>query len=251
MGRTHETVVTDQYGSRANAYVASAVHANGEDLDQVEALARRMPGARALDLGCGGGHVAYRMAPHVATVTAYDLTPAMLEAVATESSSRGLHIRTQQGAAEALPFADASFDLVVSRFSAHHWRDLDAALRGVRRVLAPGGRALFMDSVSPGYPLLDTLLQTIELLRDPSHGRNYTAAEWHTALARSGFQVASTVARRLRLDFATWVARMNTPPTHVAAIRSLQQGASEAAKLHFGIEPDGSWWLDLLAIEAG
>ena len=251
MARTHEGVVTDQYGSRAHAYVTSAVHASGEDLDQVEALARRMPEARALDLGCGGGHVAYRMALHVASVTAYDLTPAMLEVVAAEAAARGLRIQTRQGAAETLPFADASFDLVVSRFSAHHWRDLDAALREVRRVLAPGGRALFMDSVSPGTPLLDTLLQATELLRDPSHGRNYSPAEWHAALARAGLHPGSTIARRLRLHFATWVARMDTPPVHVAAIRSLQDSASATARAHFGIEADESFWLDLLAIEAG
>ena len=251
MARTHESVVTDQYGARADAYVTSAVHASGEDLDQVEALARRMPSARALDLGCGGGHVAYRMAPHVASVTAYDLTPAMLGVVAAEAAARGLHVQTRQGAAEDLPFADAAFDLVVSRFSAHHWRDLDAALRGVRRVLAPGGRVLLMDSISPGPPLLDTLLQTMELLRDPSHGRNYTAAEWHAALARAGLPVKSTLARRLRLEFGTWVARMNTPLVHVAAIRSLQDGASASARTHFGFEPDGSFWLDLLAVEVG
>ncbi len=249
MVRTHEAVVTDQYGGVASAYVTSTVHATGEDLEQVEALARRMPAARALDLGCGGGHVAYRLAPHVADVVAYDLTPAMLEVVAREAAARGLRVTTEQGAAERLPFADGSFDLVVSRFSAHHWRDLDAALREVRRVLAPGGRALFMDSISPGPPLLDTLLQTIELLRDPSHGRNYSAAEWHEAVARVGFTVSNTVARRLRLQFDVWVARMRTPETHVAAIRSLQAGASADAREHFGIEADGSFMLDTLALE--
>ena len=251
MSRTHETVVAEQYGDRADAYVASAVHAAGADLDQVEAIAREMPGARALDLGCGGGHVAYRMAPHVLQVTAYDLTPAMLTAVAAEAARRGAdNIATRQGAAERLPFADAAFDLVVSRFSAHHWRDLNAGLREARRVLAPGGRALFLDSVSPGTPLLDTFMQAIELLRDPSHGRNYSPAEWLDGLSRAGFQPRSTVARRLRLDFGSWVARMNTPPAHVAAMRSLLAGASASVRAHLAVELDGSFMLDTLAVEA-
>ncbi len=250
MTRTHEAVVADQYGGRADAYVASAVHAAGADLDQVEALARAMPGARALDLGCGGGHVAYRLAPHAARVTAYDLTPAMLDAVAAEAARRGLaNVAVQQGAAERLPFAEAAFDLVVSRFSAHHWRDLDAALREVRRVLAPGGRALFLDSASAGTPLVDSFVQAIELLRDPSHGRNYSAAEWLAGLGRAGFVPQGMVARRLRLEFAGWVARMDTPALHVAAIRSLQAGASEAVRRHLALEADGSFMLDTLAVE--
>jgi SAM-dependent methyltransferase len=250
MSRSHETVVADQYGGRAAAYVTSATHASGADLDQVEALARTMPAARALDLGCGGGHVAYRMAPHVAAVTAYDLTPSMLDAVLREAAQRGLPgITVQQGAAERLPFADASFDLVVTRFSAHHWRDLQAGLREMRRVLAPGGRALVIDTVSPGVPLLDTFLQTIELLRDPSHGRNYSLAEWHQALAQARLAAQASQVRRLRLDFASWVARMNTPPVHVAAMRSLQAGASEDVRRYFELEPDGSFTFDSLAIE--
>ena len=250
MSRSHEAVVTAQYSSQAAAYVASATHAAGEDLDQVAAWAQAHAGARALDLGCGGGHVAYRLAPHMAAVTAYDLTPAMLDAVGAEAARRGLrNIRTEQGAAERLPFADGAFDLVASRFSAHHWRDLAAALRETRRVLAPSGRALFIDAASPGLPLLDTFLQAIELLRDPSHGRNYSPAEWLAALAAARLTPVSLVARRLPLDFAAWVSRMNTPPAHVAAMRSLQSGASEPVQAHFAIQPDGSFTLDTLAVE--
>jgi ubiquinone/menaquinone biosynthesis C-methylase UbiE len=250
MTRSHQTVVADQYGDRAAAYVASATHASGADLDQVEALAQSMPQARALDLGCGGGHVAYRMAPHVASVTAYDLTPSMLEAVLAEASRRGLgNLGVQQGAAEHLPFADDSFDLVVTRFSAHHWHDVDAGLREMRRVLAPGGRMLVIDTISPGLPLLDTFLQSIELLRDPSHGHNYSLAEWHAALVRARFYPRTSVVRRLRLDFASWVARMNTPPAHVVAIRSLQEAASADARAYFELEADGSFTFDSVAIE--
>ena len=251
MEQTHEGLVARQYEPRAAAYVGSAVHAAGADLDQVEAFAAAAPGGRALDLGCGGGHVAYRLAAHAREVVAYDLTPAMLAAVAAAAAERGLaNLVTQQGAAERMPFADASFDLVASRFSAHHWRDLDAGLREARRVLAAGGRAIFVDSVAPGPPLLGTALQAIELLRDPSHGCNYTAAEWLAALARAGFAVQAATARRLRMDFAAWTERMATPALHVAAIRSLLASMPEPTRRHFAVEPDGSFMLDTLALEA-
>ena len=60
--RSHDSVVADQFGPRAEAYVASAVHARGEDLDDFERLVGARPDAVALDLGCGGGHLAFLLA---------------------------------------------------------------------------------------------------------------------------------------------------------------------------------------------
>ncbi|MDR2858614.1 MAG: methyltransferase domain-containing protein, partial [Novosphingobium sp.] len=90
MTRTHDTVVRDQFGPQAAAYVASAVHAGGDDLDALEAIVARCAPQRALDLGAGGGHVAYRMAPHAARVTAADLSAEMMAAVAATARERGL-----------------------------------------------------------------------------------------------------------------------------------------------------------------
>lgn len=242
--------VSSHYAPRAAAYGTSAVHAGGADLDQVEAIARACPGARVLDLGCGGGHVGYRAAPHVGAVVAYDLTADMLAEVEQGAMARGLgNLTTRQGAAERLPFDDASFDLVLCRFTAHHWQDFEAGLREARRVLAPAGRAVFIDVVSPERAVLDTHLQTLELLRDPSHGRNYTAAQWVSALARAGFAVAGTTARKLRMEFDVWTVRTGTPEPYRTALRLLQVGASEAVRRHFDIGPDGSFDLDTLTLE--
>ena len=251
MSRTHDTVVEDQFGPRADAYVASAVHASGEDLDALEAIAARVAPAHALDLGCGGGHVAYRLARHAREVTASDLSSEMLAAVAASASERRLaNVATRVGAAEALPFADATFDFLGCRFSAHHWRDFERGLREARRVMQPGATAVFIDVISPGGAVLDTHLQTVELLRDPSHVRDYTAAEWLSALDRAGFAVRATKARRLRMDYPVWVERMRTPEDHRVAIRSLQRMAAAETVAWYGIEADGSFTLDTLEVEA-
>lgn len=246
----HERVVEAQFGPRAQAYVDSAVHAGGEDLDRLEALAQAAAPKRALDLGCGGGHVAYRLARHAASVTACDLSADMLAAVASTARSRGLPaIETVQSPAEQLPFEDARFDFLGCRFSAHHWRDLDAGLREARRVLTNGARAVFIDAVSPGKPLLDTHLQAVELLRDTSHVRDYSPAEWSAALTRAGFALQASHSWRLRMDYPVWIARMRTPQSHAAAIRALQEAAARETRAHFAIEPDGSFMLDALLLE--
>jgi len=167
--KTHEALVGNQFGSQAAAYLHSAVHAQGADLTALVALAQDLREPRVLDLGCGGGHVTFGAAPHAREVVAYDLSGEMLAAVARAAADIGLtNVTTQQGPAELLPFEDGRFDAVLSRYSAHHWGDLDAGLRQAARVLTPNGIAGFVDAISPGLPLLDTYFQAIELLRDPS-----------------------------------------------------------------------------------
>ncbi len=248
--RSHESLVGEQFGARASAYLTSAVHATGADLARLAQIARERPTARVLDLGCGGGHVAFAVAPHVRAVVAYDLAAEMLDVVARAARERGLvNVTTQQGVAERLPFAAASFDMVMSRYSAHHWRDLAAGLAEAARVLKPGGVAAFVDSVSPGLPLLDTFMQAIEILRDPSHVRSYSGAEWEAGLARAGFAATATRRHRVRLVFKTWVERMATPRVQVEAIRALQGAMSESVTRWFEIEPDGSFTIDVAAFE--
>lgn len=240
-----------QYASRAREYVESVDHSTGDDLSQVEDLVRGCRSHRVLDLGCGGGHVSYRAAPHVAQVVACDITPAMLEAVTTTAAERDLpNIAVMEAAAEQLPFADASFDLVVCRFSAHHWQNLEAGLREARRVLKHVGRALFIDVVAPGDPVLDTHLQAFELLRDPSHVRDYSVADWTAALARAGWVVHGITTRKLHMEFPVWIARTATTPEHADAIRSLQAASPESVRAHFAIASDGSFDLDTATLEA-
>lgn len=251
MTKDHASVVADQFSPQARAYVESAVHASGQDLDELEAMARSARPAHALDLGTGGGHVAYRLAAHAGAVTACDLSADMLAAVAATARERGLdNIRTVQAPVERLPFDAGPFDFLGCRYSTHHWRDLDAGLREARRVLVSGATAVFVDSYAPAPGPLDTHIQAVELLRDVSHSRNHTLAHWLGALARSGFAVTACRTWKLRLDFASWTARMRTPEENKRMILALQRAASAEVRSHFAIEPDGSFQLDVLSVTA-
>jgi SAM-dependent methyltransferase len=249
--KTHEALVDTQFGSQAGAYLNSAVHAQGPDLQALTVLVAGKSQARVLDLGCGGGHVSFSVAPQVREVVAYDLSAEMLAVVAQAARARGLaNLVTQQGVAEKLPFADDSFDYVFSRYSAHHWRDRDLGLREAARVLKPGGTAAFVDTVAPAPPLLDTFLQTVELLRDPSHVRDYSRAEWLAAIGRAGLHAGAASEHRVRLDMRTWLERMRTPRVQADAIRALQAAMSTSVTQHFAIEADGSFTIDVLTVIA-
>jgi ubiquinone/menaquinone biosynthesis C-methylase UbiE len=209
------------------------------------------PDARVLDLGCGGGHAGFAVAPHARAVVACDLAPEMLDVVAKTAAERGLtNLTTEQGVAECLPFADESFDIVVSRYSAHHWQDFGAGLREAARVLKPGGLAGFVDAIAPARPLYDTFFQAIELLRDCSHVRDYSRTEWQAALGQAGLIAGSAQHYRLRLDFGAWVERMATPDIQVAAIRALQNAVSREVTAYFETGPDGSFSIDTALFQA-
>jgi SAM-dependent methyltransferase len=251
MPKDHEQLVASQFGPRARAYVESTVHAQGEDLEQLRRSFSNATDARVLDLGCGGGHASFAVTPLVRAVVAYDLSADMLSAVAAAAARRDLgNIETVCGDVRQLPFDDSSFDAVISRYSAHHWASLPASLKEARRVLKSDARAMFIDVVAPAAAGLDTFLQTIEMLRDPSHVRDYRPEEWERSLKAAGFAAGAMVRRKLRLDFESWIDRMRPPRTHVDAIRSLQSASSTEVVRYFEIAQDGSFGVDTLSIEA-
>ena len=242
--QTHEETVQSQFDPRAAAYLTSAVHSAGPDLELAKVLvAHGVPAAaQALDIGCGAGHLSFALAPHVAHLVAVDPSPSMLAAVSRTAAARQLRqIETRQGTAESLPFADGTFQLACTRYSAHHWTRIEKAVRELSRVLAPGGHALVIDTLGQEDPLVDTFMQSMELLRDPSHVRNRSQAEWRSLMQSAGLSELEHAEWPTRLDFASWVERMRTPAERVAVIRSLQDGAPREVRQALRIEADGSF----------
>ncbi|MGA9938749.1 MAG: methyltransferase domain-containing protein, partial [Candidatus Acidiferrales bacterium] len=184
----------------------------------------------------------------VAEVVAYDMTEPMLRETARNAAARGLaNVKTQQGIAEALPFEDASFDIVTVRQAPHHFADVRAAVREMARVAKPGARVVIVDSASPEDASLGRQWNHIEKLRDPSHVRNYTPSEWRAMIADAGLRVtfeetSFATENGGPMDFAAWVARMKTPPAAVEELTRLFRNASPelAAALRIEIADDGA-----------
>ena len=243
---THEQTVRHQFEPRAQAYLASAVHRAGPDLDYARQLIGQTPAGtdQALDVGCGAGNLACAIATYASRVVALDPSPAMLATMSRSAAERGLRqIEVCQGSAESLPFSDRAFSLVCTRYSAHHWTRLEPALREMCRVLSPGGHALLIDTLGAEEALADTHLQAVELLRDLSHVRNRSRSEWRALLQSAGLAEVDFREWPTRLEFSSWVARMSTPTDRVAVIRGLQDTAPQEVREALGIEADGSFTL--------
>lgn len=233
-----KAAVQRQFNQVAANYSTSAVHARGRDLEEMVRAVTLTGQEQVLDAGCGTGHTALTFAPHVAQVIAIDFTEGMLAQGRQLAVDRGLpNVAFRLSDVEKLPFAAAHFDLVVSRYSAHHWPHPATALREFKRVLKPGGIFLLNDIVSYDDFTADTYLQAIELLRDPSHVRDHTVAQWIAMLTAAGFVDINVVySGSVWIDFTAWIQRMATPPAHAGLIRTLFDGAPQEVRAALQIE---------------
>jgi ubiquinone/menaquinone biosynthesis C-methylase UbiE len=151
----------------------------------LEMAAAQVPSPTAiLDVGCGTGRLLRATATRFpgARLDGVDAAEGMIKQ-ASAALPEGVQIRFQQATAEALPFADRSFDLIFSTMTFHHWADQQKSIGEVRRVLAPGGRWLLADIVAGGLMLVALRLARI--------GRVHKRSELDRMLAAAGLGVVA------------------------------------------------------------
>jgi ubiquinone/menaquinone biosynthesis C-methylase UbiE len=234
--------IRSQFSAAADRYTRSRYHADAPDLAAMLEAVTLRGDERVLDVGTGTGHTALAFAPAVAEVVALDLTPAMLDEARRLAADRGVdNVRFERGDAMALPFPDESFDLVTCRVCAHHFESPAPAVREAARVLRPGGTFLLVDSVSPEDPAQDTFLNCIEVLRDPSHVRNYSVSQWRTLLDAAGFESECLAVWPVPLPFDDWVERMRTPELERRQLRRLFETATDAIRETFDVKSGETW----------
>lgn len=191
----------------ADAY-ATGEHKSGRELELVVEFAAAKGNERALDIGAGAGHTALALAPHVRSVVVTDPVEAMLKAARRVFAQAGVHnAEFMPASAEELPFDDASFDIITTRLAAHHFEDVALAMREVARVLRPGGVFIFVDTLAPEDSRSAAFQDEVERLRDPTHRRICTKAEWIAFCELAGLKVDHADEVRKAHPFEAWLER--------------------------------------------
>jgi SAM-dependent methyltransferase len=231
--------VQKQFGRTAAAYVESATHARGEDLDRIVALATEHGGERIVDVGTGVGHTLRRVAPTFRRAVGVDATREMLVAGAGVLSGAGVtNALLVQANAATLPIASGSADVVTSRLAAHHFVDAAGAFREIARILRPGGLFVLVDNYAPNEVELDRFINEVETLRDPSHVRNHTVAGWRELLEGAGLRTTvDSDAGITKLTTENWLERSQTPKDRAEEVWRRLRAATPAAVETFQITP--------------
>jgi len=141
---------------------------------------------RALEIGAGTGYFSLNLLRSgvIGSAVATDISPGMLERLSKTAAELGLSVQTAQADAEALPFEDGSFDLVMGHAVLHHLPGLDNALSEFHRVLAPGGTLAFMGEPSAQGDRLAATPKRIGALVEPVWRRLMRAAPKDPARVR-------------------------------------------------------------------
>lgn len=228
--------VRRQYATVGDAYVRSAGHASGSDLERMVQLSRPATTEVLLDVATGGGHVASVFAPHVATVIASDLTPAMLVHARAHLRELGLdRVAYLIADAAAIPLRDESCDIVTCRIAPHHFPDPARFVAESSRVLRPAGRFVLVDSTVPeGEAAL--FFNRFEKLRDPSHVRSLSITEWEALIVNAGLTLTTAEPLRKRHDFDDWTTRSRVSPSTKVALERMAARADPATTAPFAFE---------------
>lgn len=225
-----------RFGHFAQTYVQSAGHAKGAELNRLLELAAPHPDWLALDIATGGGHTAFKLAPHVRRMIASDLTLPMLEAARQHSALQAIHINYCAADAEALPFADAVFGLVTCRIAAHHFPDLYRFIVECARVLRPGGRLVVQDLTVPDDERAARYIDAFERLRDPSHVRMAAPYEWEGLFLDGGLTIEAVEIHRRPANMEEWARQQDCPPAVLEHLHILLAQAPAAVRDWLNIE---------------
>jgi ubiquinone/menaquinone biosynthesis C-methylase UbiE len=230
VARDHLKRVADEFARQAQTFERWAERID----DQLAARLRAALGAAAqgnlLDLACGPGIVSAAIARGAASVVGLDATEEMLERARSRCAKAGLrNVDFTRGDAENLPFADATFDGLVTRAAVHHFADPQRAFAEMFRVLRGGGIGVVVDLVSSEDAAESRLHNAIERLRDPSHIRMLPASELIAGMAGAGFHDIEHRTWDMNRKFEEWMCIVNDP-ARAEPIRIVVRALAEAGR---------------------
>jgi SAM-dependent methyltransferase len=236
----HSTLIRDQFTRQATPFSTASPITDAGALKSIVDAAAPGPTDTVLDVACGGGIVVCAFAPHVRQATGIDMTPAMLDHARRLAAENGIaNAAWQEGDVAALPWPDASFTIVVTRFAVHHFPDPKAVLREMVRVCAPGGRVVVVDTCASADPVKAAAFNRLEKLRDPSHVRALPLAELRSLFCTAGLPEPEVSFSELRDEVANLLARSFPNPGDESEIVDMFSAAAEDDRLGIPVRRDG------------
>jgi ubiquinone/menaquinone biosynthesis C-methylase UbiE len=236
----HQERILDQFTRQAMPFSTANAITDANALRLIVAAASPGPDDTVLDVACGGGIVVCAFAPEVKHATGIDMTPAMLDrARQLAAEKRIANVSWDQGDVGSLPYADGAFDIVVTRFSMHHFLDPIGVLREMVRVCAPGGRVVVVDMYASQDAAKAAEWNRLEKLRDPSHVRCLTLAELQGLFPQVGLPEPHASYYELRDEVRNLLRRSFPNPGDDVKIIEMFAASAEDDRLGIPVRREG------------
>lgn len=217
----HNQTIVDQFTRQAAAFARMPAHSDAQAMQLLLDAAGIGAADRVLDVACGPGLVACAAAARARHVTGVDLTPEMIHQAVRLQRERGLtNMAWHVADVVALPFDDAAFSVVLSRYAFHHLTEPARVLREMTRVCAPGGRVVVAD-VFARDAAQGAAYDQMEKLRDPSHARALPLDEFRALFEHAGLETLDPVFYRLDVDLEELLSATGTAPAAADEVRRL------------------------------
>ncbi len=237
---SHRDLIVDQFTRQATPFSTAHTIANEDALRLLVEACGAGPDDTVLDVACGGGLVVCAFAQVVRRAEGIDITPAMLDRARALAAEKGLtNTAWRQGDVTRLPYPDASFSIVTSRFTFHHFQDPLGVLREMTRVCAPGGRVAVVDTDASADPAKAAEFNRMEILRDPSHVRAMPGAELTGLFAAAGLREPRRLSYELRDNLESLLERSFPNPGDDDKIRALFRASATDDRLGIPIRLEG------------
>ena len=237
---SHRAAIDAQFTRQADLFANAAALHNTAALDALVLAASPKMTDTSLDVACGPGTVVAAFADRVSRAAGLDTTAAMLDQARRLEARLGLsNVSWYQGDVDALPFADAVFDIVSCRFAFHHFEEPEQAFAEMLRVCRPGGRIVVCDAVASDDPDRARAFNEMERLRDPSTVEFRTLAFFMEMFGKCGMPLPTSSFYKVPVEMEALLKTSFPANNDRDGVRRLLRDAVEGDRMGLNLRTHG------------
>jgi len=233
----HNQMIVEQFSRQAIPFAELPGHS--QSMQMLIELSRVSASDDVLDIACGPGLVTCEFAPHARHVTGIDITPQMIEQAKERQKEKQLsNLSWQVGDALPLPFPDAHFSVVLTRYSFHHFLNPAAVLAEMLRVCKPSGKVMVIDVVQS--PEKAEAYDQLEKLRDPSHVHALAFPEMAAIVGALGLSNVKTAQYKVEGELEKQLDASFPNPGDADKIREMFRADLELDRMGIDVHQHGN-----------
>ncbi|MCS1352619.1 class I SAM-dependent methyltransferase [Mechercharimyces sp. CAU 1602] len=180
-----------RFNHLAEHFLTSEVHRTSPTIGLLHRLLENDWMDSICDVACGAGHLGISFSGRAKYLVGVDPSERMLENFVKLANEKKIPSKAVQDYAENISLSDSSFDLVTSRLAAHHFYDIQLAVKEMARIAKKEGKVAIIDLEGYEDVELDETNHQLETIHDPTHVRSYTAKEWQGFFNKAGLKNVS------------------------------------------------------------